>query len=134
MIVRGIDQRARVLGKTRSAETRSRIQEWRSNAIVEPHAARDFLHVGAELLAQIGHFIDECNFGRQERIRAIFDQLGGASADIMIGGSREVNGTTRTTRARPTRGLTLLVLAAQRIMAAFTVPKPCDGRTLRPSR
>ena len=54
------------------------MQEFRADAVVEPDAARDLLHVGADLLGQIGDLVDEGDLGREERVRGIFDQLGGA--------------------------------------------------------
>ena len=54
------------------------MQELRADAIVEPDAARDLLHVGADFLAQIGDLVDEGDLGREEGVGGIFDQLGGA--------------------------------------------------------
>ena len=58
------------------------MQEFAADPIIEPHAAGDFLHVGANLLAQIGHFVDESDLGGEKRVGGVFDQLGGAPADI----------------------------------------------------
>ena len=37
------------------------------------------LHVGADLLAQVGDLVDEADLGRQERVRRVLGQLGGAA-------------------------------------------------------
>ena len=58
------------------------MQELRPDAIVEPDAARDLLHVGADFFAQIGDLVDEGDLGGQERVGRVFDQLGGAAAGV----------------------------------------------------
>ena len=54
------------------------MQEFRADAVVEPDAARDLLHVGADLFAQIGDLVDEGDLGGEEGVGRVFDQLGGA--------------------------------------------------------
>ena len=54
------------------------MQEFRADAIVEPDAARDLLHVGADLFGQIGDLVDEGDLGGEEGVGGVFDQLGGA--------------------------------------------------------
>ena len=78
VILAGLEQRHRILGKARAAEARAGMQEFRADAVVEPDAARDLLHVGANLLGQIGDLVDEGDLGGEERIGRVFDQLGGA--------------------------------------------------------
>ncbi len=73
-----LDQRAGVLWKAGAAEAGTGMQEFRADAVVEPDAARDLLHVGADLFGEIGDLVDEGDLGREERIRGVFDQLGGA--------------------------------------------------------
>ena len=51
------------------------MEELAADAAVETDAARDFLHVGADLLAEIGHFVDEGDLGGQERVRRVFDEF-----------------------------------------------------------
>ena len=75
-ILRRLEQRERVFGKTRTAEARTGMQEFRSDAAVEPDAARDVLHIRADLLAEVRHLVDEGDLGREERVRRVFDQLG----------------------------------------------------------
>ena len=58
------------------------MQELAADAVVETHAARDVLHVGAGALAQIGDLVDEGDLGGEEGIGRVFDQLRGAAADI----------------------------------------------------
>ena len=48
----------------------------------KPHAARDLVDVGADLLAQIGDLVDESDLGGEEGVGSVFDQLGGAPVDI----------------------------------------------------
>ena len=55
------------------------MQEFRTDAIIKADAARDILHIGADLFAQIRHFIDEGDLGRQKRIGGIFDEFGCAA-------------------------------------------------------
>ena len=78
MVLRGLHQRQRVLGKARAAIARPGMQELRADAVVEADAARDLLHVGADLLAQIRDLVDEGDLDRQEGVGRIFDQLGRA--------------------------------------------------------
>ena len=54
------------------------MQEFRSDPVVEPDAARDLLHVGADLFGKIGNLVDEGDLGGQKRVGGILDQLGGA--------------------------------------------------------
>ena len=54
------------------------MQELRADAVVEPDAARDILHVGADLFAQIRDLVDEGDLGGEKRIGRVFDQFGGA--------------------------------------------------------
>ena len=50
-------------------------------------AARDLLHVGADLLAEVRDLVDEGDLSRQEGVRGVFDELGGAAAgEVTIGG------------------------------------------------
>jgi hypothetical protein len=47
MILSSLDQRAGVLGKARAPETRTGMQKFAADPIVETDAASDLLHVGA---------------------------------------------------------------------------------------
>ena len=58
------------------------MQEFAADAVVEADAARHVLHVGADLLAQVGDLVDEGDLGGEEGVGGVFDQLGGAPADI----------------------------------------------------
>jgi hypothetical protein len=58
------------------------VQELAADAVVEAHTARHVVHVGAGALAQIGDLVDEGDLGGEEGIGRVFDQLGGAAADI----------------------------------------------------
>ena len=44
-----------------------------------PMPLRHFLHIGANLLRQIGDLVDEGDLGREERIGRIFRQFGSAA-------------------------------------------------------
>ncbi len=72
----------RVLGKARAAVARAGVQELAADAVVEADAARDLLHVGADLLAQVGDLVDEGDLGGQERVGGVFDEFGGAPAGV----------------------------------------------------
>ena len=78
VIERDLHQRAGILWKTRAAEAGAGMQEFRADAIVEPDAARDFLHIGADLFGQIRDLVDEGDLGGEKRIGRVFDQLRGA--------------------------------------------------------
>jgi hypothetical protein len=82
IIVGSLDQGAGVFGETRAAKSGAGVQKFAPDPIVETHTARDFLHVGADLLAQIRYLVDESDLGREERIGCVLDQFGGAPADI----------------------------------------------------
>ncbi len=58
------------------------VQEFAADAVVQPHAARHFVDVGADLLAQIGDLVDEGDLGGEEGVGGVFDKLGGAPVDI----------------------------------------------------
>ena len=58
------------------------MQEFLSDPVVEPDPARDFLHVGADLLGEIGDLVDEGYLGGKEGVGGIFCQLGRASIRI----------------------------------------------------
>ena len=78
MVLRDLDQRAGVLRKARAAKARAGMQEFCADAVVEPDAARDFLHVGADFFRKIGDLVDEGDLGGEKRVRRVFDQLRGA--------------------------------------------------------
>jgi hypothetical protein len=46
------------------------MQELARDAAIEPHAARDLLHVCAALLAQVRHFVDESDFVAKKALDA----------------------------------------------------------------
>ena len=46
------------------------MQELAADAAVEADAARHVLHVGADLLAQVGDLVDEGDLGREEGVGA----------------------------------------------------------------
>src|SRR5262245_65028 len=75
MVLRSLDQRADVLRQARAAEARAGVQELRPDSIVEPDAARDFLHIRTDALAKIGYFVDEGDLGGQECVRGVLDEL-----------------------------------------------------------
>src|SRR3546814_5806742 len=77
MILRGLQQRQRVLGKARAAIARPCMEEFGADAIVEADAARDVLHIGADLLAEIRDFVDEGDLHREKGVGGIFDEFGG---------------------------------------------------------
>src|SRR5262249_48537961 len=62
-ILAGLDQRHRVLREARAAKTRAGMQELGADAVVEADAARDLLHIGAHLLAQVCDLVDEGDLG-----------------------------------------------------------------------
>ena len=78
VIERDLDQRAGILREARAAEARPGMQEFRADAIVEPDAARDFLHIGADFFGQIRDLVDEGDLGGEKRVGGVFDQFRGA--------------------------------------------------------
>ena len=66
------------------------MQEFRSNPVVEPDAARDFLHVGADLFGKVGNFVDESDLGGKERVGGVLDQFGRAASGEQNGRTIEV--------------------------------------------
>src|SRR5690606_7399625 len=79
VVLPGLEQRQRVLGKARAAIARPRLQEARADAAVEADAVGHVLHVGADFLAQVRNLVDEADLGREERVRRILGQLGRAA-------------------------------------------------------
>ena len=55
------------------------MQELACDAAIEPHSARDLLHVRAALLAKVRHFVDESDLGGEKSVGCVFDELRGAS-------------------------------------------------------
>jgi hypothetical protein len=51
------------------------MQKLTADPVVQPDAARDLLHIGADPLTKVSDLIYESYFGRQERIGGIFDKL-----------------------------------------------------------
>ncbi len=49
------------------------MQEFRPDAIVHADAARHVLDIGADFLAEIGHFVDEGDLGREKGVGGVFD-------------------------------------------------------------
>jgi hypothetical protein len=90
MIVRGLQERARVFRKARAAEAGPGVQKFGADAVVEPHAARHVLDVGSDFFRQVRHLVDETDLGRQKCIGGTFDQFGAAPAGIKNGRAVEV--------------------------------------------
>ena len=82
MIVGGLKQCGRIFGEARAAETRPGMEEFCADAIIEAHAARHLLHIGADAFAQIGDLVDEGDLGGEKRVGGVFDQFGGSPADV----------------------------------------------------
>src|SRR3954447_3949256 len=66
------------------------MEELAPDTIVEADATGNLLDVGTNLLAEVGDLVDECDFGREKRVRGIFGEFGGASARLQDGGLVEV--------------------------------------------
>ena len=64
------------LGKQEPPIARAGMQELAADAAVEADAARHVVHVGADLLAEIGDLVDEGDLGREEGVGGVLDQLG----------------------------------------------------------
>ena len=54
------------------------MQELAADAVVQADAARHLLHVGADLLAEVGDLVDEGDLHGQKGVGGVFDQFGGA--------------------------------------------------------
>src|SRR5262249_57641101 len=57
-------ERRGILWKTRTTESRAGVQELSSDAAIEPHSARDLLHVPAPPLPTIRHFVAHSDLRR----------------------------------------------------------------------
>jgi hypothetical protein len=55
------------------------MQEFRADAVVEPDAARDFLHIGADPFGEIGDLVDEGDLGGKKGVGGVFYQFRGAA-------------------------------------------------------
>jgi hypothetical protein len=67
------EERIQILGEAGSPEARSRVQEFGADAIIiEAHAAGDVLNVGAGLLANVGHLVDEGDLVARNAFDAMF--------------------------------------------------------------
>ena len=85
MVLRGLDQRAQILGKTGAAEAWPGMEEFGADAVVETDAARDLLHVGVHLLAEVGDFVDEGDLGRKECVGGVLYEFSGAPGGVENG-------------------------------------------------
>src|SRR5262245_17468612 len=59
----GAHQRLGILREAGAAEARTRVQELAADAAIEADAAGDVVHVGADLLADVGDLVDEGDLG-----------------------------------------------------------------------
>ncbi len=66
------------------------MQELAADAAVQADAACHVVHVGADFLAQIGHFVDEGDLHRQEGVGGVFGQFGGFDGGEDDGGLDQV--------------------------------------------
>ncbi len=73
---RGGAERADVLGQAAAAEAQAGRQEAPADPRVISEGLGERDHVGARLLADLGHGVDERDLGRQERVRRHLDQFG----------------------------------------------------------
>src|SRR6187397_807217 len=76
--MRSGDERRGIFGEARAAVTRTWMQELVADAPVEAHPEGDLPDFGARLLAQVRDLTHVRDFGREESVRRIFDQLRGA--------------------------------------------------------
>src|SRR5262249_54862911 len=81
-VLRGLEQRERVLGETATAIAWASVQELAADAVVETDASRHFAHVGADLLAKVRDLVDKGDLGREEGIARILGELGTAPAHL----------------------------------------------------
>ena len=65
-----------VLREAGAAVAGAGVEELRTDAVVEPHAAGDDLDVGADPLAELRDLVDEGDLGRQEAVGGVLDHLG----------------------------------------------------------
>ena len=81
-ILGGLGERQRILGEAGAAIAGAGVEELDADAVVEADAARDVLHVGADLLAEVGDLVDEGDLHGEEGIGGILDQFGRAPARV----------------------------------------------------
>ncbi len=81
------------------------VQKFAADAIVETDAARYLMHIGADLFTQIGDLINEGDLGSKEGIGRVFNELGGAPADIDDRRRVEVEGPVDCGEDRPRLGV-----------------------------
>ena len=65
-----------ILGETRPAIARPRMQELVADPPVQPHALGHVLDIGADPFAQGRDFVDEGDLGGQKGVGRVFDHLG----------------------------------------------------------
>ncbi|MNC40026.1 hypothetical protein D3C75_887150 [compost metagenome] len=71
-------QGLQVLGEARAAKTAAGIDEVVADARVRADATAHHFDVGAQVLGQVGDFVDEGNLGGQHAIGCVLGQLGTA--------------------------------------------------------
>ena len=71
----GARQGGGVFGKAGAAVSGTGVKELRPDPLVEADAPGDLLDVGADLLAQVRHLVDEGDLRRQEGVGGVLDQF-----------------------------------------------------------
>ena len=70
-------ERQRILREARPAIARTGAQKGVADTRIEPDGTAEIVDIGADLIAQVGHFVDEGHLGGEETVGGVFDQLGG---------------------------------------------------------
>ena len=76
------------------------MQELRANAVIQAHRLGHHLDVRADPLAEVRHFIDEGDLGRQEGVGGVFDHLGRGDVREDEGGFDQVEGAVEVAHDR----------------------------------
>src|SRR5262245_56379839 len=82
MVLGGLDERVEILGEARAAESRTGVQKFQPNPVVKSDSARYFLHIRADLFAEVGHFVDESDLGSEKSVRRVLDELGRSATRV----------------------------------------------------
>ena len=97
-------ERRDVLREAGAAVADARAQELRPDPLVEAHAARDLLDVGAQLLGHVRDLVDERDLRGEEGVRGELDHLGARRRRCARSARRAARTAPRRgRRSRPTR-------------------------------
>jgi hypothetical protein len=111
-----VDEGGDILRETGATPTESGLEEFVADAAIESDAFGDLEDICTDAIANIGDFINETNFGREEGIRGIFDHLGGV--EVCFNNGNRLGGSWLTKTATSQGGVEFFHQGDRLVVAA----------------